>query len=124
MKTIIFLISISFLNLIHNELSAQNLPTINTSSKSFFLEMSQGDDTPLIFGYESPDAGSKKLICFSSFTKDVENNPHRCAYGAYYDTSELDIQYAGSSGNFVKLKMNRSGSEVYFYMEKKNINFE
>lgn len=103
--------------------SGQNLPVISSSNKMFYLEMGD-DDTPLIYGYENADVNSKKLICFSSFTKDVENNPHQCVYGAYYDTSELEIYFAGNSGDFVKLKMKTAKGDVYFYMEKKHIVFD
>lgn len=102
--------------------SAQNLPVISTSNKMFYLEMGD-DDTPLIYGYERADINSKKLICFSSFTKDVENNPHQCTYGAFYDTSDLDIRYDSNAGDFVKLRMKTASGDVYFYIEKKNINF-
>jgi hypothetical protein len=86
--------------------------------------MDQSDDTPLIYGYESADVKSKPTICFSSFTVDVDGNPHKCLHGAYYETGDLDISFVGFSGDFVQLKMTTKTGDVTFYMEKKNIRFE
>lgn len=107
------------------EIHAQNLPTVNTTKKIFYLEQDMTDDTPLLFGYESADINSKKMISFSSFTKDVENNPNKCVLGAFYDTSDLDISYVETSGNFVKLALKKTdGSVVNFFMEKKNVTIQ
>ena len=43
-----------------------------------------------VFGYESASVKSAKLILFSIFTTDVENNRGRLRYGAYYQTSNMD----------------------------------
>ena len=40
-----------------------------------------------IYGYKKKDIYSTKMILFSIFTNDVENNPSDCKYGAYYDTN-------------------------------------
>ena len=51
---------------------------------------------PRIFGYQKPDINSKKMILLSVFTKDVEGNPFKCAYGSYYQTSNMksmDIKF-------------------------------
>lgn len=121
--TLLTILSIALAGLA--KVQAQNLPTVNTSKKIFYLEQDMTDDTPLIFGYESADVNSKKMIAFSSFTKDVENNPNKCVLGAFYDTSDLDISYVETSGNFVKLAFKKTdGSVVNFYMEKKNVTIQ
>ena len=108
----------------HNAM-AQNLPVINKAKKTFSLYMASDDDTPLIYGYETADVSSKKMICFSTFTADVDGNPHKCALGAYYSTDEIEIVYIATEGSFVKLKMvNSSKGDVVFYMETKSVKFE
>lgn len=107
------------------KLQAQNLPVVNTTKKIFYLEQDMTDDTPLIFGYETADINSKKMIAFSSFTKDVENNPNQCVLGAYYDSSDLDIGYVETTGNFVKLAFKKTdGSQTTFFIEKKNVTIQ
>lgn len=101
---------------------AQNLPVVNRAKQTFNVYMADNDDdTPLIYGYETPVTGSKKMICFSSFTADVENNPHKCALGAYYTTDDITIKYITVEGDFVKLQF--EGKE-FFYIEKKFVKFE
>ena len=80
---------------------SQNLPLINKADKSFGLYMDKYDETPLIYGYKLPDLKSQKMICFSSFTEDVDNNPHKCILGAYYETGDLNIEYVSINGIFV-----------------------
>jgi len=72
-----------------------------------------------IFGFEKPDANSKKMFVLSVFTDDVEGNPHQCPFGAYYDTSGIgmDIKYLSHEGNFVKavlVKDTKVIGTVYF----------
>tara|TARA_B110000285_G_C14775841_1_gene446186 strand:+ start:202 stop:579 length:378 start_codon:yes stop_codon:yes gene_type:complete len=108
-----------------NFCNSQNLPSINMADKSFSLYMNKYDDTPLIYGFTSPNLKSEKLICFSSFTSDVEKNPHKCVLGAYYETDDLSIEYITIEGNFVKLKFKTDGKQDrLFYIEKKSIKFE
>lgn len=104
---------------------SQNLPSINKLDKSFSLYMDKYDNTPLIYGYRLPDLRSEKMICFSSFTSDVENNPHKCVLGAYYETGDLNIEYINIEGNFVKLKFKKDGKQdIIFYIEKKYLTIE
>jgi hypothetical protein len=111
--------------LLSNFCYSQNLPSINKADKSFWLGMDKYDDTPLIYGYKFPDLKSEKMICFSSFTSDVDNNPHNCVLGAYYETGGLNIEYINIEGNFVKLKFKEEGKQdTLFYVEKKYIEFE
>ena len=87
--------------------------------------MDKYDDTPLIYGYKLPDLKSEKMICFSSFTSDVNNNPHKCVLGAYYETGDLNIEYITIEGNFVKLKFKEEGKQdTLFYVETEYIKFE
>ncbi len=125
MKKIILLGCILLGVSLSNLCTAQNLPSINTSKKTFDLGMDDSEDTPLIYGYETADATSKKLICFSTFTSDVENNPHKCALGAYYTTDDIEIQYIGTEGSFVKLRfIGSSKGDVVFYVEKKMVKMQ
>lgn len=76
-----------------------------------------------IFGYEKPDKSSRKLIFFSIFTNDVENNPFSCKYGSFYDTSGLkDIKliYKSTIKNFLEFDIIKNGVNIdKVYMDKK-----
>ncbi len=77
-----------------------------------------------IFGYEKTDIQSKKVICISAFTADVEKNPNKCILGSYYDSSELNLKYIGIVGNFYKIQfITTPKTEIYFYIEKKDAEF-
>lgn len=107
------------------QLYSQNLPVVNRTKKTFSLYMDNGDDTPLIYGYESATTSSKKMICFSSFTADIENNPHKCVLGAYYHSEEITIEYLNVEGEFVKLQfVDNDNGNTTFYIEKKYVKFE
>ncbi len=74
----------------------------------------------------NPDINSKKLICISSFTSDVENNPENLLLGAYYSTDDIkennSIYFMALTGNFAKLKfVDSQNLETPFYIEKKCI---
>jgi hypothetical protein len=123
MKKIIIAATFMFVLGFANQVMAQNFPQINAAKGTFDLYMGD-DDTPLIYGYESADASSKKLICFSSMTADVDGNPHKCSLGAYYTTDEIEVQYIATEGSFVKLKfISQSKSATIFYVEKKFVKF-
>ncbi len=104
---------------------SQNLPIIDKAEKSFNLYMDYENETPLIFGFRSPDVNSEKMICFSSETSDIEDNPHQCSLGAFYETGELIVQFIGFEGAFVKLKIEteEKGLQI-FYMENKNVRID
>ena len=81
-----------------------------------------------IFGYKKPDTSSKKMILFSVFTNDVENNLFKCPYGSYYQTSSMQnmkIKFLNKKGLFIKaaiIKDNATSEIIYFL--KKWIDFE
>jgi hypothetical protein len=104
---------------------SQNLPYVNKANKSFSHYTSKFETTPLIYGYKLPNLKSEKMICFSSKTSDVQENPQKCVLGAYYDTVDLNIEYITIEGNFVKLKFKEEGKQdILFYILKKFIIFE
>lgn len=108
-----------------DEHSGDNLPVIDKEDGGFYLYMETNEDTPLIFGYDKPNTESKKVICFSSMTKDVENNPHNCTYGAYYDTEEIKILYVETIDDYVVLNFSSyADGETIFYMKKGDVRFE
>ncbi|MGB8191513.1 MAG: serine hydrolase [Chitinophagaceae bacterium] len=80
-----------------------------------------------IFGYERPDTSSSRLILFSVFTRDVQNNPYRCTYGAYYSSpaiKEKEIKFIGHAGAFVKTALIIQGKIVCeLYFEKRWVEF-
>jgi hypothetical protein len=102
--------------------AAQNLPYISSEDRTFSLGIDKYDETPLIFGYKLPDVNSEKMICFSSATDDVEDNPHKCTLGAHYESFDLNIEYVGLEGYFVKLLFKEDGKiDVPFYIQKENV---
>jgi len=79
------------------------------------------------FGYAAPDVTSERLILFSIFTDDVQNNPFGCKLGAYYETrmDSLTLKYVSTKGNFVKAKaFDKAKQSTTVYFEKKWIDFE
>jgi len=44
-----------------------------------------------IIGYEQPSLKSNRLLLFSVFTRDVENNPYKCFYGSFYSTNDFSF---------------------------------
>lgn len=81
-----------------------------------------------IFGYKKKDITSQKMIVISIFTGDVENNPHECKYGAFYNTEGMDefhLKYLETDGDFAKVAFMKNKRKIdEFYMEAKWIVFE
>ncbi|SES04867.1 hypothetical protein [Pedobacter rhizosphaerae] len=81
-----------------------------------------------IIGYQSPDTNSRKMVLFSVFTSDVQDNPSDCPYGSYYGSpnrEELAIKYIGDQGAFVKASINKeSGKSTIIYFLRKWVEFE
>jgi len=81
-----------------------------------------------IIGYEAPDTNARKMILFSVFTSDVENNPFECPYGSYYDSAQGDrlvLKYIGEHGSFIEVHISgsqRKPATVYF--QKKWVEFD
>lgn len=78
------------------------------------------------FGYEQPNIQSKKLLLFSIFTNDVQDNPFQLKFGAYYETSGLDdkglkLKYLRTKDDFIEAELiDVSGYPVTtIYFEKK-----
>ncbi len=83
------------------------------------------------FGYEKPNIQSKKLLLFSIFTNDVQNNPFQLKFGAYYETSGLDnkglkLKYLRTKDDFIEAELiDSSGYSVAtIYFEKKWVDIE
>lgn len=80
-----------------------------------------------IFGYEKADLKSKRLIFFSIFTNDVENNPFQCKYGSYYSTTLLDerkLKYVSAENDFIKtILLDQKNTIDTIYFERKWITF-
>jgi hypothetical protein len=95
---------------------------ISRSDSSIWLKASMKLDHR-IFGYEKPDVHSKKMILISIFTNEVEGNPFKCPWGAYYETSDMgniELKYVRDIGSFVEANViedNELRDKVYF--EKK-----
>jgi len=84
-----------------------NKATISIKDSSFIVGHDKFHDHQ-IFGYERPDTRSKKLLLISDFTYDVQDNPYKCKYGAYYTTNSMDsfkIRFIAKTNYFVKCKL-------------------
>lgn len=81
-----------------------------------------------IFGYAKPDIKTKKMILLSIFTTDVKDNPFNCAYGAWYQTTDMDdmsLKFSGVTGIFIKVKIIKAGAvKGTVYMLRKWFEFE
>jgi hypothetical protein len=101
---------------------------INASDSSIWIRGDIKRDYR-IFGYEQPNIKSKPLILFSAFTRDVDSNPYKCMYGAFYSTSDLAfedvrIKFKGFRRKFVKAHLVIEGKVVdTFYFERKWVGF-
>lgn len=80
-----------------------------------------------IFGYAKPDTTSERLILFSIFTNEVENNPSKCKFGSYYSIENdqpFKIKYVGNKDEFVETKLiHENGTKQSVFFEKKWIDF-
>jgi hypothetical protein len=104
---------------------SQNKPVVSLTDKTFNLYIDYDLDTPTTWGYQSPDLKSKKSICFSSETSIIEGYQSKCILGCYYETLDLDIQYVGIVGAFVKLKFKKEGkADVIFYVKKTDVRID
>ncbi|RLJ75178.1 hypothetical protein [Pedobacter alluvionis] len=81
-----------------------------------------------IIGYESPDTNARKMVLFSVFTSDVEDNPFKCPYGSYYDSAQRDglvIKYKEEHGSFIQADISGNGKKpATVYFEKKWVEFD
>ena len=78
-----------------------------------------------IIGYEKPDVNSRRLVIFSVFTRDVQNNPYQCPFGAYYGSAlnDVKIKYKGRVGNFIVAELTKKNETATMYFEKKWVKF-
>jgi hypothetical protein len=91
---------------------------ISKSDSSFWVSANIKNDYR-IFGYAAPDVNSEKLILFSVFTKDVQDNPYKCRLGAYYGSNRIEsgeIKYMKDTGKFVKtiFQDDKKNFEIFF----------
>lgn len=101
---------------------------IDHQTKEFYLQANIRLDHKF-FGYAEPAITSVKLICFSIFTNDVKDNPHKCSLGAFYETNGLSagdkIIYLVNVGRFAKMKfIAANGIETIFYFQRNKIVFD
>ncbi len=103
-----------------------NKATISLKDSSFIVEQNKFYDHQ-IFGYEKPDTKSKKIILISCFTYDVENNPYKCKYGAFYTTNSIDsfeIKFVTKTNFFVKCKLlDKERIITNLFFEKRFVEF-
>jgi hypothetical protein len=80
-----------------------------------------------IFGYKLPNEKSEKLILFSPFTDEVENNPFQCKFGSHYDyvSFKPKMKFIKYENDFAKIKiLDSTFVPNFFFIQKKWIEFE
>ncbi len=139
-----------FLGLCLSSLSQRNLDSLDTANAKM-VRLSGGYITKAIiekdstiwlradmkrdhrfFGYEKPAVTSRRLILFSIFTNDVENNPFGCVYGSYYQTAgwgdSLRLKFVARNGNFIRARLIKTDIDrimiADMYFENKWLKFE
>ncbi len=74
------------------------------------------------FGYSMPDTTSERLILFSVFTSDVENNPYCCKLGAYYDLfgEYPRLKLRNKINKFIEVELTDSSenSQMVYFKER------
>lgn len=99
-----------------------NYAYVDLKDSSFHLTANMKLDHR-IFGYKNPVLQSERVILFSIFTNDVENNPFGCKLGSYYDTNGLEdytIKYSETNGDFIKVyATDKFNHQETFFIDKK-----
>jgi hypothetical protein len=115
------LFSILFL-LITSAVSAQVIGRVVKKTKEFYVPSDLKIEYR-VFGYEMPNATSQKMICFSSYRGDVNDNYNKCPLGSYYDTGRM---HPGDKISFIKevngfarmLYVTATGKKSIFYLPR------
>lgn len=102
---------------------AQDPIVVNKSDKTVYVQMSMDQDYT-VFGYANTKKDAGKVICFSSFTKEVDGNPNKCRLGAYYTSDDIQMNYLGVEGDFIKVAATTSKGKGEFYLKKSEVVFE
>ncbi|MFT6746488.1 MAG: hypothetical protein ACJAZ2_000829 [Glaciecola sp.] len=80
-----------------------------------------------IYGYQSADEQSKKVLLFSVFTNEVEGNPAVLIHGAYYDTKDMKnktLKYLSKQADFVEVEIIQNDKVLdVIYIEKYWVKF-
>jgi hypothetical protein len=116
-----FFISGLFVLLI-TAVGAQPIGHVVKKTKEFYISSDAKGDYRF-FGYEFPDNNSQKMICFSSYRGDVNDNANKCPLGSYYDTGRMKpgdkINYITEVKGFGKmLYISATGKKAIFYLLK------
>jgi hypothetical protein len=98
---------------------------VDKKSKEFIIPPNSKIEYNII-GYQFPNQGTKKMICFSTNSNMVRENDHECALGAYFDTNHLKegdmIYYLGQVGSYAKMNfVQGNGKKTVFYILKSNL---
>jgi hypothetical protein len=104
--------------------AAQTVGRVFKKTKQFYVPANIKDNYRF-FGYEFPSNSARKLICFSSYRADVNDNYNKCLLGSYYDTGRMkpgdNITFIGEAHGFGKmLYVSAAGKKMIFYLPKSN----
>jgi len=116
------ILSFILLLLISSGAIAQVVGRVDKKTKEFRIAADQKANYT-VFGYQYPNATTKKVICFSSNENMVREESGQCMLGAYFDTDKLKvgdrIRYVGVAGTFGKMSyITGSGKSMFFYIPK------
>lgn len=101
---------------------AQTAGHIDKKTKEFYITAKPNTDYKII-GYQFASTATQKMICFSSYTYDVRDNPLKCPLGAYFGTGNMNegdkIIFLGMVGTFGKMNfITGAGKKTIFYIPK------
>jgi hypothetical protein len=103
-----------------------NSLVVNRNDSSVFITANMSLDHR-IFGFAKPDINSRRLILYSVFTCDIENNPFHCILGSFYDTGDSAspvLKFKGMQGVFAEMTATqKEGNTTIIYVKKKWISF-
>ena len=123
------LLTISFTNVFTQNLLSSDINKLSVAksdSSLWLIARMQLDHR--IFGYAKPDTNSQKLILLSIFTNDVKDNPYKCPFGSYYETSGMEnikLKFLEKKKWFIKAEIIENDSaKTPVYFLKKWVEFE
>jgi len=110
--------------LITSAVAAQAIGHVVKKTKEFYIPSDLKVEYRF-FGYEMPNTSSQKMICFSSYRGDVNDNYTKCPLGSYYDTGRM---HPGDKISLIKevngfgrmLYVSAKGKKSIFYIQKSN----
>jgi hypothetical protein len=116
------ILTIAFLLLVTSGAIGQVIGRVDKKTKEFTVAPDQKTEYR-VYGYQFANNTTRRMICFSSSSNDVQANYAGCPLGSYYDTNRMKpgdkILYLGQVGTFAKMNyVTSSGTKTIFFLPK------